>query len=213
VLVLPAFCIHLHTCYCIGKIYLRSYRSNTSNLSSSVSDILHALRVQWRALLLTISLLLAMIPFSIGNNVALELDIQDIFKLYPDWIDCIVQSKGQDVCAALVAPFLPQPSIIFAYESIISAMGIIMFFLLAVQRQFWQDWKDFVREMVRRYKQRRVLKHMEKIEREASENFSHEVTILSSEQVESMLHVSRKEQWRSLEIDSCYGHVKAERFP
>jgi hypothetical protein len=166
-LVVPAFLIHLCTFFYIGKVSLRARQTNFDHKRSSMGGMLIALRIQWRALALAVSLITSVIIFSFFY-FQIVVRLNDTFtnqsKLAP-WAKCILSGGDQTTCAEAAAPVFPTPAIMFAAESAISAMGIIFFLLFVVQKQFLRDWKN----LIAGHKRRKDIKFLDKLEQREME--------------------------------------------
>ncbi|CAJ0762030.1 18903_t:CDS:2, partial [Entrophospora sp. SA101] len=111
-------------------------------------DVLQAVKIQWRALLLSIILVLTVIFYWIFyfielNRIASGPDNSD-FK--DKWIQCIQSGNGQDKCYYEVSlDRMPPYSLLMLVELLPSLIGIWLFVIFA-NGPLWTEWKIYLKE-------------------------------------------------------------------
>jgi len=167
--VFPAFLIHLCTVVYIGRISIRA-RTTDSSLTrrSSMSGVVTAIKIQWRALALALSLLFSVLFFWLFYfmQVSRLRRVAANQELLGPWSECLFMGGDQTKCANMVADELPSASIMIAAETVVSSMGIAFFLIFAAQRAFVRDWKELLVSFFRERRQKQSLKYLGKLEQQ-----------------------------------------------
>nr|CAG8508294.1 8148_t:CDS:2 [Entrophospora candida] len=129
-----------------NSIHLK--RSNIVLTRADRRDVLQAVKIQWRALLLSIILVLTVIFYWIFyfielNRIASGPDNSD-FK--DKWIQCIQSGNGQDNCYYEVSlDRMPPYGLLMLVELLPSLIGIWLFVIFA-NGPLWIEWKIYLKE-------------------------------------------------------------------
>ncbi|CAB4377390.1 unnamed protein product [Rhizophagus irregularis] len=167
---IPGFLIHFCTFLFVGKSQFMSSldyhddstmsqdNSNSSRLMTNVTgqEIVRAIRIQWRALMLALILLITYVIY--WTYVTIE-----IGKIAPknfnppqpwilNWLNCIYENgmkskNAQNICSSYAIDNLPKISHLAVAESGTATLGICVFIIFGTSVDLWTEWKlYFVRK-------------------------------------------------------------------
>ncbi|CAG8640677.1 10197_t:CDS:2 [Ambispora leptoticha] len=144
--VLPSFFIHVATFVHIAKISTQSYSNNSDSDNSDIefiphrTHVLHAVKIQWRALVLAVLLLTTTISYWLFYFISLRKIAggPQNASLF-DWLKCVAYGKGQDFCTKFAAEKIPSLGLLAAAEMSVSLLGIYLL-VIFTNRSLWLEW-------------------------------------------------------------------------
>ncbi|CAG8440988.1 11967_t:CDS:2 [Funneliformis mosseae] len=166
VFVIPGFMIHVWTFVFIGKsqcMFNSGFEDSTLVEESSEtkgksiteitgSEIVRAVKVQWRALMLA---LIFMITYMIyWSYFIFEINR----KLYPGtflepwfstWLKCIIENgtkskNAQNICSVYSINYVPNVAYLATAESLTALLGVSIFIVFGTSVGLWSEWKLFL---------------------------------------------------------------------
>ncbi|KAI8055659.1 hypothetical protein BDF22DRAFT_671350 [Syncephalis plumigaleata] len=159
--VFPAVFLHVWTFIYIIRVR-RNARGHTSPGSNPSSHgaviraqkmlVMETVRLQWRAMLLSVALTSALIFYWIFYFVEIRRTTQShSTEALPAWFKCIAAGRGQSECASIMAPELPSYQIMIAAEIAVSIQGVTFFLIFGMQRRLFSEWRMYLgRQSARR---------------------------------------------------------------
>ncbi|RIB03095.1 hypothetical protein C2G38_816667 [Gigaspora rosea] len=159
-IVLPSFFVHMATFFHIAKISREEEKRNsieseiTNEFTAHKRHVLQVIKIQWRALLLALLLVLTVIFywifyfFQLGNISNGPTSKEFLFE----WLQCIQQGKGQDVCSEIASKYMPPFWLIIAAEMSPSFIGVDLFCIFS-NTSLWREWKQWMSELIPTRKQ------------------------------------------------------------
>ncbi|RKP04718.1 hypothetical protein THASP1DRAFT_20807, partial [Thamnocephalis sphaerospora] len=150
VAVFPAAILHMWTVIYIirvrRQVHGRGIRND--NLSSTGSSkrarktaVMAIVRLQWRAMTLAVAVTSALMFYWIFYFV--DINKEPTSATQAAWMKCMLQGKGQNVCAKIVEPEVPSYQTMIAAEMVVSVQGTVFFIIFALQRSLVLEWKEF----------------------------------------------------------------------
>ncbi|GBB86787.1 hypothetical protein RclHR1_01320022 [Rhizophagus clarus] len=164
IFVIPGFLIHFCTFLFIGKSQFMGSldyhddstidleNSKSSGLLTNVSgqEIVRAIRVQWRALMLALILLITYVIYWTYVEVEVEkIKPKNFNPPQPwilNWLECIFINgmKGmnaQNICSSHAIGNVPKLSHLVVAESATATLGICIFIIFGTSVDLWTEWK------------------------------------------------------------------------
>ncbi|KAI8380511.1 hypothetical protein EDC96DRAFT_491236 [Choanephora cucurbitarum] len=154
----PAFIIHVATFIYIARTAVREglqseitqSLSNNTNLDRlptvNHKHVLVAVKIQWRALLLTVAALITVLFYWLFymTQISRVTELQDNPRLLIGWVECMLTpGNTQNFCADMISPHLPPFPMMVAAEALVSFIGIWLFIMFA-KRSLWREWNDWI---------------------------------------------------------------------
>ncbi|KAI9222987.1 hypothetical protein BC828DRAFT_403550 [Blastocladiella britannica] len=104
-----------------------------------------AVKVQWRALLLSLELIVTFIIFFFFYNFeATKLAITGTEPWFQQWVRCtIIDKRGQNICAAEAAPNLPSFWLMVTTDMIVSLAGVLLFIIFGARMSLVYEWRTW----------------------------------------------------------------------
>ncbi|KAI9145502.1 hypothetical protein BKA69DRAFT_436095 [Paraphysoderma sedebokerense] len=156
VIIFPAFTIHTWTFFHIFRVtYFADDISSDSNQSiSTVSsanrrrNATKAFMIQWRPLLLAFVFMTTFIFFWLFYFIELKkLANLKTSTVVRDWLKCILDGRGQNACADLIASELPSFPLMVLTDILIALAGFWLFVIFGARKSLLVEWKDFASNM------------------------------------------------------------------
>ncbi|KAG0745342.1 hypothetical protein G6F62_009550 [Rhizopus arrhizus] len=155
----PAFLVHLATFVYIARMaFQESTRSETRHSTQSDpagittrthKHVLVAVKIQWRALLLAVLAISAVVFYWIFYftqiNKMKTLVKDNSIKL--NWIECMISPDGsQDNCTDVIQDYLPPFGVMIAAEAYVSSLGIWLTIIFG-RMSLFRDWNDLLYDL------------------------------------------------------------------
>jgi len=167
VFAIPGFMIHFCTFLFIGKSQFMSsmYYHDDSTMSQEISkssgvltnvtgqEIVRAIRIQWRALMLALALLITYVIY--WTYIAIEVDKIEPKNFHPlqpwtlNWLKCIFENgmkskDAQNICSSYAIDNLPKLSHLVVAETSTATLGIIIFIIFGTSVDLWTEWRLYI---------------------------------------------------------------------
>lgn len=145
--IVPSFIIHMATFIYIAKISAQAESDKSGSTQSFVdfiskrNHVLQAVKIQWRALLLAIVLLITVMCYWLFYFVELKRVASDPAK-FTSWLTCVALGQGQEKCAKLTQDLLPSFGLLISAEMSVSGFGIYLIVIFANWSLLseWSQW-------------------------------------------------------------------------
>lgn len=171
ILVIPGFLIHLWTFIHIGKsqfmmsmdyydddstcdsTWISEENENTksSKLLTSVTgkEIVRAIKVQWRALILALIFLITYMIYSTFVAAEFGKILPKTLlgeKWFAEWLTCIFENgmngmSAQNKCSFIAKDHIPSIAYLTTAELSTATLGISIFFIFGTSIDLWSEWK------------------------------------------------------------------------
>ncbi|KAF9432083.1 hypothetical protein BGZ76_011295 [Entomortierella beljakovae] len=153
-MIFPAFLIHVATFIHIARISAQagvdSETMSRSTLSAGAAAVIShrrhvmlAIKIQWRAAVMAVFAILSVMFYWLFYFLQLsKTKPENLMPHVMTFFGCLAKGGSHDVCADMIAPFLPPYAIMMAAEGVVSFIGtliFIVFFKSALIRE-WGDW-------------------------------------------------------------------------
>ncbi|CAJ0767235.1 24221_t:CDS:2, partial [Entrophospora sp. SA101] len=110
-------------------------------------EVVRILKIQWRALLLAILLLITFLVYWTYEIV----ELPKLKRLYDDakpewvseWLACILEGNGQNMCSKISVPHIPRVTLMIISESFTATLGISVFLVFGTSINLWAEWKVY----------------------------------------------------------------------
>jgi hypothetical protein len=118
---------------------------NFSEFMTYRRHVVQAVKIQWRALLLSVILLVTVMFYWLFYFIELHTiaDGTNSVNFLKDWTICIQSGKGQNSCAKDVA--MPSFGSLIAAEVSTSLIGIYLI-IIFFNEVLWLEWKEWISE-------------------------------------------------------------------
>lgn len=158
VIVIPSFAMHTSTFFHIAKIsqgdsVSRSQSQEGVSLSEFTTQklqVLQAVKIQWRALLLAVVLVVTVITYWLFYFIELRniTNGPENEQFLGNWLTCIQSNRGQDECSKIARGYMPSFGLLMMTEFLASFIGI---WLLAIfsNAALWKGWVQWFGEKFR----------------------------------------------------------------
>ncbi|CAI2179437.1 2264_t:CDS:2 [Funneliformis geosporum] len=163
VFVIPGFIIHIWTFVHIGKSQcllnsdfedstLVEENSETSKGRSITeitgSEIVRAVKVQWRALMLALIFLITYMIYWSYYIFEIHRKLQpDTFikSWFIKWLNCIIENgtknDAQNICSVYAVDHVPSVAYLATAESLTALLGVSIFIVFGTSVGLWSEWK------------------------------------------------------------------------
>ncbi|RHZ46304.1 hypothetical protein Glove_627g42 [Diversispora epigaea] len=160
VFVISGFIIHIWTFIHIAKSQCMFFEHgfdestfSTADTTTSITkkEVLNAIKIQWRALMLALILLFTFIIYWVYKFISIrELSPLTSIEEIPAWIDqwksCLINASAlpinaQNRCSSISMPHVPSISLIVVAEFLTSILGISIFIIFGSSINFWNEWR------------------------------------------------------------------------
>ncbi|RIA85834.1 hypothetical protein C1645_879044 [Glomus cerebriforme] len=156
---IPGFLIHFYTFIFIAKsecMMSQDYEDDSTLVNSKSSmnvtrqEIVRAIRIQWRALMLALVLL---VTFTIYWSFV----VSEVYKLKPEnfnppkpwflaWLNCIYENgiknvNAQNICSSYAIDHIPNIAYLIIAETLTSILGLSIFIIFGTSIDLWSEWK------------------------------------------------------------------------
>ncbi|KAG0261326.1 hypothetical protein BG011_001100 [Mortierella polycephala] len=153
-MIFPAFLIHIATFFHIARISAQagidSETMSRSTLSAGAAAVIShrrhvmmAIKIQWRAALMAICALLAVMFYWLFYFLQLtKIKPETLGPHVVEFVVCLKSGKPHDTCADELAPYLPPYGLMIAAEFLVSTIGtmiFVVFFKKALVHE-WSEW-------------------------------------------------------------------------
>ncbi|KAF9188338.1 hypothetical protein BGZ51_000658 [Haplosporangium sp. Z 767] len=153
-MIFPAFLIHIATFFHIARISAQagidSETMSRSTLSAGAAAVIShrrhvmmAIKIQWRAALVAICALMAVMFYWLFYFLQLsKIKPETLGPHVVQFVVCLKSGKPHDTCADELAPYLPPYGLMVAAEFLVSAMGTILFVVFFKKATYheWGEW-------------------------------------------------------------------------
>ncbi|ORZ36316.1 hypothetical protein BCR44DRAFT_63469 [Catenaria anguillulae PL171] len=124
-------------------------RSGGSNGLRRGKHVAKAVKVQWRALLLALQLIICFGLFYATYRTQMQ-KLENVAgeNWFREWIRCLTTERaGQDLCAARIVNDVPNYAIIFATDMVVSGSGIFLFVIFGLRMSVVYEWRTFFADL------------------------------------------------------------------
>lgn len=152
-MIFPAFLVHCATFIHIARITIMTSEDSETMSRSTLSagaaavishrrHVMMAIRIQWRAALMAICAIVSVMLYWLFYFIQLKKINPLALKTHVlGFVTCLKAGKGHDVCADELAPFLPPYGMMIAAESVVSAIGTVIF-IVFFKPALVREWGD-----------------------------------------------------------------------
>ncbi|KAF9351785.1 hypothetical protein BGX26_010255 [Mortierella sp. AD094] len=138
-LIFPAFLVHIATFFHIARISIMSSEDSETMSRSTLSagaaavishrrHVMMAIRIQWRAALMAIMAISSVMMYWLFYFIQLKkISPAQLQNQVLEFVSCLKTGNPHDVCVERISGFLPPYGLMIAAESVVSAIGIVIF--------------------------------------------------------------------------------------
>ncbi|KAG0002574.1 hypothetical protein BGZ80_005416 [Entomortierella chlamydospora] len=152
-MIFPAFLIHIATFIHIIRISIMSSEDSETMSRSTLSagaaavishrrHVMMAIRIQWRAALMAITAICAVMMYWLFYFIQLrKISPAELQKQILSFVYCLKVGHSHDTCVDGIAPYLPPYGLMIAAEAVVSAIGISIFFVF-FRPSIVSEWRE-----------------------------------------------------------------------
>ncbi|KAI9183010.1 hypothetical protein H9P43_003926 [Blastocladiella emersonii ATCC 22665] len=135
-----------------GQTYSQSMasgpqQSGGSSGAAKGKHVVKAVKVQWRALLLAMQLIVSFMIFWVFYFFEMKkLKINGTEAWFKSWVSCISANNGQDECANRISPDVPSFPLMVFSDLVVSTPGIVLFIIFGARMSILYEWRTWFAE-------------------------------------------------------------------